>query len=126
MRNCIQNVPRVPAQFLNDCGEDPMPRRESIVILDGARRKLRADIRENNRAPGLFSRFSMTQLGGMAIGATLEHTGFDRSLVGHVVMGTAAHSHRDLICGAQGMRCRGGLGRDVPALTVAGICGRHP
>jgi hypothetical protein len=59
----------------------------------------------------------------MAIGATLEHTGFDRSLVGHVVMSMAAHSHRDLICGAQGMRCRGGLGSDVPALTVAGICG---
>jgi hypothetical protein len=28
-----------------------MPRRESIVILDGARRTPRADIRENNRAP---------------------------------------------------------------------------
>jgi len=100
-----------------------MPRRESIVILDGARRTPRADILENNRAPGLFSRFTATQLGGMAIGATLEHTSVDKALVGHVVMGMAAHSHRDSIYGAQGMRWRGGLGHDVPALTVARICG---
>ena len=100
-----------------------MPRRESIVILDGARRTPRADILENNRAPGLFSRFSTTQLGGMAIGATLEHTSVEKALVGHVVMGMAAHSHRDSIYGAQGMRWRGGLGNDVPALTVARICG---
>lgn len=38
-------------------------------------------------------------------------------------MGMAAHSHRDSIYGAQGMRWRGGLGNDVPALTVARICG---
>jgi acetyl-CoA acetyltransferase family protein len=98
-------------------------RRESIVILDGARRTPRADILENNRAPGLFSRFTTTQLGGKAIGATLEHTSLDKALVGHVVMGMAAHSHRDSIYGAQGMRWRGGLGNDVPALTVARICG---
>jgi acetyl-CoA acetyltransferase family protein len=100
-----------------------MPRRESIVILDGARRTPRADILESNRGPGLFSRFSATQLGGMAIGTTLEHTRLDPKLVGHVVMGMAAHSHRDSIYGAQGMRWRGGLGNDVPALTVARICG---
>lgn len=100
-----------------------MPRRESIVILDGARRTPRVDILENNRAPGLFSRFTATRLGGMAIGATLEHTSVDKALVGHVVMGMAAHSHRDSIYGAQGMRWRGGLGNDVPALTVARICG---
>jgi acetyl-CoA acetyltransferase family protein len=38
-------------------------------------------------------------------------------------MGMAQHSHRDSIYGAQGMRWRGGLGQDVPALTVARICG---
>jgi acetyl-CoA acetyltransferase family protein len=100
-----------------------MARRESIVILDGARRTPRVDILENNRAPGLFSRFTATRLGGMAIGATLVHTSVDKGLVGHVVMGMAAHSHRDSIYGAQGMRWRGGLGNDVPALTVARICG---
>jgi acetyl-CoA acetyltransferase family protein len=47
----------------------------------------------------------------------------DRGLIGHVVMGMAQHSHRDSIYGAQGMRWRGGLGNDVPALTVARICG---
>ena len=43
--------------------------------------------------------------------------------VGHVVMGMAQQSHRDSIYGAQGMRWRGGLPHDVPALTVARICG---
>ncbi|MEW6742292.1 MAG: thiolase family protein [Planctomycetota bacterium] len=95
----------------------------SIVIIDGARRTPRADILHNNQDPGLFSRFSATQLGGLAIKATLEHTPVDKSLIGHVVMGMAQHSHRDSIYGAQGMRWRGGLAHDVPALTVARICG---
>jgi acetyl-CoA acetyltransferase family protein len=38
-------------------------------------------------------------------------------------MGMAQHSHRDSIYGAQGMKWRGGLAADVPALTVARICG---
>jgi acetyl-CoA acetyltransferase family protein len=95
----------------------------SILILDGARRLPRADMLVNNREPGLFSRFSTTHLGGMAVRSTLEHTSIDPALVGHVVMGMAQHSHRDSIYGAQGMRWRGGLGEDVPALTVARICG---
>ncbi|ACY17094.1 thiolase family protein [Haliangium ochraceum] len=96
---------------------------DAIVILDGARRTPRADILVNNRSPGLLSRFTTTQLGGMAISATLAHTRIDPALIGHVVMGMAQHSHRDSIYGAQGMRWRGGLGDDVPALTVARICG---
>ncbi len=95
----------------------------SIVILDGARRTPRADILVNNRAPGLFSALTTTQLGGHAIEATLASTEVDPNLVGHVVMGMAQHSHRDSIYGAQGMRWRGGLPQDVPALTVARICG---
>jgi acetyl-CoA acetyltransferase family protein len=95
----------------------------SIVILDGACRTPRADILVDNKKPGLFSRYSTTQLGGMAIKATLENTPVDQGLIGHVIMGMAAHSHRDSIYGAQGMRWRGGLGQDVPALTVARICG---
>ena len=100
-----------------------MPKKKSIVILDGGRRLPRADILHNNRAPGLFARFSTTQLGGLAIKATLKHTDIDSNLIGHVVMGMAAHSHRDSIYGAQGMRWRAGLQNDVPALTVARICG---
>ncbi|MCA9537623.1 MAG: thiolase family protein [Myxococcales bacterium] len=96
---------------------------DSIVILDGARRLPRADILVDNKRPGLFSRFSTTQLGGKAIEATLANTPLDAGLIGHVVMGMAQHSHRDSIYGAQGMRWRGGLGQDVPALTVARICG---
>ena len=95
----------------------------SIVILDGGRRTPRADILVDNKKPGLFSRFTATQLGGMAIGATLENTSIDNKLIGHVVMGMAQHANRDSIYGAQGMRWRGGLGNDVPALTVARICG---
>ncbi|MBN2358816.1 MAG: thiolase family protein [Deltaproteobacteria bacterium] len=96
---------------------------ESIFILDGGRRLPRADILVNNQKPGLFSRFSATQLGGMAIKHALEHTAVDQGLIGHVVMGMAQHANRDSIYAAQGMRRRGGLGHDVPALTVARICG---
>ena len=100
-----------------------MTNSNAIVILDGARRTPRADILIDNKKPGLFSRFTATQLGGMAIRATLDNTPIDKRLIGHVVMGMAQHSHRDSIYGAQGMRWRGGLGTDVPALTVARICG---
>jgi acetyl-CoA acetyltransferase family protein len=100
-----------------------MSTQDSIVILDGGRRTPRADILVNNREPGLFSRFSTTQLGGMAIKATLGETGLDTGLVGHCVMGMAQHSHRDSIYGAKGMAWRGGLDESVPALTVARICG---
>ena len=100
-----------------------MARDTSIVILDGARRLPRADMLVNNKEPGLFSRFSTTHLGGMAIAAALKHTPIDRGLIGHVVMGMAQHSHRDSIYAAQGMRWRSGLPDDVPALTVARICG---
>ncbi len=96
---------------------------ESIVILDGGRRTPRADILVDNKSPGLFSRFTTTQLGGLSIAGTLANTRLDPALIGHVVMGMAQHSHRDSIYGAQGMRWRGGLGKDVPALTVARICG---
>ena len=96
---------------------------QDIVILEGARRTPRADILIRNREPGLFSRFSTTQLGGMAIEATVENTGVDKDRVGHVVMGMAQHSHRDSIYAARGMAWHGGLPREVPALTVARICG---
>jgi len=100
-----------------------MSKDNSIVILDGAKRTPRADILIKNREPGLFSRFTSTQLGGMAIKATLDNTKIDHNLVGHVVMGMAQHSHRDSIYGAKGMAWRGGLDKSVPALTVARICG---
>ncbi len=96
---------------------------EAIVIVDGGRRLPRADILVDNRAPGLFSRFSTTQLGGMAVRAALANSGVPTARIGHVVMGMAQHSHRDSIYAAQGMRWRGGLPDDVPALTVARICG---
>jgi acetyl-CoA acetyltransferase family protein len=100
-----------------------MAKGKSIVILDGGRRLPRADILHNNKAPGLFSRFSTTQLGGLAVKAALEHTAVDAKFIGGMVMGMANHSHRDSIYAAQGMRWRGGLPDDVPALTVARICG---
>jgi acetyl-CoA acetyltransferase family protein len=100
-----------------------MTKDRAIVILDGARRTPRADILIDNREPGLFERFSTTALGGLAIAATLYDTPVDRGLVGHVIMGMASHSHRDSIYAAQGMAWRGGLDDDVPALTVARICG---
>ncbi len=41
--------------------------KKSIFILDGGRRLPRADILHNNKGPGLFTRFTTTQLGGMAV-----------------------------------------------------------
>ncbi len=96
---------------------------DAIVILEGGRRLPRADLLVNNREPGLFSRFSTTQLGGLAIRAAVAGSRVPVDRVGHVVMGMAQHSHRDSIYAAQGMRWRGGLPHDVPALTVARICG---
>jgi acetyl-CoA acetyltransferase family protein len=95
----------------------------SVVLLDGGRRLPRADMLIDNKKPGLFSGFSATHLGGLAVKAALDHTTIDPGLIGHVVMGLAEHSQRDSIYGAQGMRWRGGLPHDVPALTVARICG---
>ncbi len=100
-----------------------MAQQESIVILDGGKRTPRADMLINNREPGLFSCFTTTQLGGMAIKGALDSTDLEQDLVGHVVMGMAQHSHRDSIYGAKGMAWRGGLAETVPALTVARICG---
>ena len=100
-----------------------MLQRDAIVILDGARRTPRADILINNRAPGLFSNLTATQLGGLAISSTLDHSDADKEAIGHVVMGMAQHSHRDSIYAARGMAWRGGLDKTVPALTVARICG---
>ncbi len=100
-----------------------MSKTESIVILEGGKRIPRADMLHNNREPGLYSNFTSTQLGGMAIKGTLEHTNLDKGLIGHTIMGMAQHSHRDSIYGAKGMAWRGGLDQSVPALTVARICG---
>ena len=95
-----------------------MANNKSIVILDGGRRLPRADILHNNKGPGLFTRFTTTQLGGLAVKTTLKNTEIDPNLIGHVVMGMAAHSHRDSIYGAQGARWRGGLPEDVANVSV--------
>jgi acetyl-CoA acetyltransferase family protein len=100
-----------------------MRRDAGIVILEGGRRLPRADILVQNREPGLFSRFSTTHLGGLAIAAAVRQSKVPAGRIGHVVMGMAQHSHRDSIYAAQGMRWRAGLPHDVPALTVARICG---
>jgi len=100
-----------------------MGRSTGIVIVDGGRRLPRADILHANKEAGHFARFSTTQLGGMAIKAAVARSGVPAERIGHVVMGMAQHSHRDSIYAAQGMRWRGGLPNDVPALTVARICG---
>ena len=44
----------------------------SVVLLDGGRRLPRADMLIDNKKPGLFSRFSATHLGGMAVKAASD------------------------------------------------------
>ena len=94
-----------------------MSNANSILILQGARRLPRADILVQNKEPGLFSRYSTTQLGGHAIRAALDATEVDTDLIGHVVMGMAQHSHRDTLEAAPQ---RGGWRREhaVPLLPV--------
>ncbi|MFC1656032.1 thiolase family protein [Patescibacteria group bacterium] len=97
--------------------EDP------IVIVGEPKRLPRADILENNKAPGLFSHFTTNQLGGLALAATLKATPqIEPSMLGHVVMGRADHAHRDCIYGARGMALEAGIPHDVPACTVQRIC----
>ena len=59
----------------------------TIVILDGGRRTPRADILINNREPGLFSRFSTTQLGGFAIAGTLKSLDHGQGAIVAVLLG---------------------------------------
>jgi phosphomannomutase len=60
--------------------------RDAIVIVDGGRRLPRADLLVANKEPGLFSRFSATQLGGMAIKATVAAAEADLGADGRVVV----------------------------------------
>ncbi|MCB1050634.1 MAG: thiolase family protein [Acidobacteria bacterium] len=97
--------------------EDP------LVILDGGRRTPRADILHENKRPGKFASLSTNQLGGIAIKATLEHSGVSPDQIGHVIMAQALESHRDSIYAARIMALEAGIPKEVPALTVRRLCG---
>ena len=72
---------------------------------------------------GEFSDLSAIDLGGLAVKGLLERTGAEPGQVDHVVMGNALQTSADAIYGARHVSLKGGIGIEVPALTVNRICG---
>ena len=88
--------------------------RNPVVILDGARTPI-------GRFNGSLAGFSATDLGGIAITAAVDMAGIDADDVDHVVMGhvlTAGEGQS----AARNASVKGGIGMDVPAVTVNKVC----
>jgi acetyl-CoA C-acetyltransferase len=91
-----------------------MTANESVVILEGARTPI-------GRFNGALAGLTATDLGGIAIAAALERAGVDPGEVDHVVMGhvlTAGEGQS----AARNASIKGGIGMDVPAVTVNKVC----
>ncbi len=87
---------------------------DPVVILEGARTPI-------GRFNGSLASFSATDLGGVAIAAALERAGVSPDAVDQVVMGhvlTAGEGQS----AARNASVKGGLGMDVPAVTVNKVC----
>ena len=87
---------------------------EPVVIIEGARTPI-------GRFNGSLADFAATDLGGIAIAAALERAGVDPTEVDQVVMGhvlTAGEGQS----AARNASVKGGLGMDVPAVTVNKVC----
>jgi acetyl-CoA C-acetyltransferase len=87
---------------------------EPVVLLEGARTPI-------GRFNGSLSAFSATDLGGLAIAAALDRAGVPAGEVDHVVMGhvlTAGEGQS----AARSASVKGGVGVDVPAVTVNKVC----
>ena len=87
---------------------------EPVYLLEGARTPI-------GRFNGSLAGFSGTDLGGLAIAAALEQAGVAPTEVDQVVMGhvlTAGEGQS----AARNASIKGGLGMDVPAVTVNKVC----
>ncbi|MDH3683082.1 MAG: acetyl-CoA C-acyltransferase [Acidimicrobiia bacterium] len=90
------------------------PTSEPVVVLDGARTPI-------GRFNGTLSGLAATDLGGIAIAAALERSGVDAAEVEQVIMGhvlTAGEGQS----AARSASVKGGVGMDVPAVTVNKVC----
>ena len=87
---------------------------QPVYLLEGARTPI-------GRFNGSLSGFSATDLGGMAIAAALSKAGIDAGEVDQVIMGhvlTAGEGQS----AARNASVKGGVGMDVPAVTVNKVC----
>lgn len=90
------------------------PTSPPVVILEGARTPI-------GRFNGALASFSGTDLGGLAIAAALDAAAVPADAVDHVVMGhvlTAGEGQS----AARNASVKGGVGMDVPAVTVNKVC----
>jgi acetyl-CoA C-acetyltransferase len=90
------------------------PSTEPVVVLEGARTPI-------GRFNGSLAGFSATDLGGLAISAALARAGVPAGEVDHVVLGhvlTAGEGQS----AARNASVKGGIGLDVPAVTVNKVC----
>ena len=87
---------------------------EPVFIVEGARTPI-------GRFNGSLAGHAATDLGGHAISTALERSGIDATEVDHVVMGhvlTAGEGQS----AARNASVKGGVGMDVPAVTVNKVC----
>ncbi len=87
---------------------------EPVVLVEGARTPI-------GRFNGSLSGFSGPDLGGLAIASALDQAGVAASDVDQVVMGhvlTAGEGQS----AARNASIKGGIGMDVPAMTVNKVC----
>jgi acetyl-CoA C-acetyltransferase len=94
--------------------EAPMPTPSTSVIVAGARTPM-------GRLSGSLKGFSATDLGGIAIKGAMEKSGVsaddvDYVIMGHVIQAGAGQNP------ARQAAVKGGIGMDVPALTVNKVC----
>ena len=86
----------------------------SSVIVAGARTPM-------GRLLGSLKDFSAADLGGVAIKAALQKAGVSPDQVDYVIMGHAIQAGTGQISARQAA-VKGGIGMDVPALTVNKVC----
>ncbi len=85
-----------------------------VYLVDGARTPI-------GRFNGSLASFSVTDLGGKAIAAALDAAGVGAEHVDHVVMGHVLGAGAGQSA-ARNASVKGGVGMDVPAVTVNKVC----
>ena len=91
------------------------PNDPSDIVILGARRT------PQGKLLGQLSTLTATQLGGRAIAAALESAGVRPEQVGQVIMGQVVQSDAGQNPARQAA-VEGGIGLDVPAVTVNSVC----
>ncbi len=89
---------------------------KDLVFLDGVRTPM---IEYNTD----FAEVSAIDLAAHAARALLERTGVAGSEIDHTIVGNALQTSPDAIYGARHVALKGGVPKEIPALTVNRLCG---